>query len=229
MAFEFGLYYKALSDENNWIRFYAISKIVKTLFKSNFKVKQALIDLILEHFDDKDERVRATAVIFFAKYKVASVIDRLMAISNDNDARVRANAVETLAVYMPERPPGLQDHLLKFHNDPNNRVRANAALALLPYCWDQSLATLTTMVTDDNNMMRVSAAWALRFFKDESVGKLLVRALKNEKEEMVIAQLTSSLAYFADQVNVFSLEEQIKIILPANGGEQQIRGKSCAP
>ncbi|MBF0207476.1 MAG: ATP-binding cassette domain-containing protein [Oligoflexia bacterium] len=220
--FELDIYKRALKDENNWIRYYAVNKIVKMYYDKILKMDDKLEKSLIRLFADQDERVRATAVSLFYKYNSPLIIKHLLQIVRDSDSRVRANAIQALAVYLCDGKNNgrvqentaikmniIREHILKFLDDSNNRVRANAALAVSPFFFDRSIGTLTEMLFDGNNLMRVSAAWALRFLEDESTVKLLVKALKSETEEMVINQITSSLAHYADKGKVSTLEQQI--------------------
>lgn len=186
---------KASSDQNPWVRFLAVAEMrfldSKWLLANE---RQRIFDFTT----DPDERIRATVTRILQSWEDPDVEGRLLDMTKDRDGRVRANAIEALQF---RKVPGERLTALTVNlQDTHNRARANAAVALYDSMPDLALDTVEKMTQDSNNMMRISAAWALGRFDHERATKIILMAAGVEKDDNVRKLLTKSLAAITDRV-----------------------------
>ncbi|MEY4632268.1 MAG: hypothetical protein RIQ81_2388, partial [Pseudomonadota bacterium] len=187
---------KAAADNNPWVRFLAVAEI---RFLDSSWLFENLREKILGFASDQDERIRATVIRILQSWPDPAVDDVLLAMARDRDGRVRANAIEGIQSRSipPEKLFALKANL----EDPHNRARANAAVLLYGALPDLALDTLEKMTLDSNNMMRLSAAWALGRLDHERATAILLNAATNEKDDTVRKLLTKSLAGITDRIS----------------------------
>ena len=188
---------RASSDANPWVRFLAVGEMrfldSKWLLANE---RQRIFDFT----HDPDERIRATVTRILQTWDDPGVEDVLLQMTKDFDGRVRANAIEALDFRKipAERLSPLTANL----EDPHNRARANAAVALYGSMPELAIDTVEKMATDSNNMMRMSAAWALGRFDHDRATKIILMAVASEKDESVRKLFTKSLAAITDRIGV---------------------------
>ncbi len=125
--------------------------------------------LIHAHFmnllNDKNEKVRATAVSFLKfipKRKCESILESKLA---DPDERVIANCIEVIEKYAD---PEYEQTLIEFSHHGNNRIRANAIKAKWTLGYGDPLSELQKMLQVHHDpWMRSSACWVLGECADE--------------------------------------------------------------
>lgn len=188
---------RASSDANPWVRFLAVGEMrfldSKWLLANE---RQRIFDFT----HDPDERIRATVTRILQTWDDPGVEDVLLQMTKDFDGRVRANAIEALDF---RKIPGERLSPLTANlEDPHNRARANAAVALYGSMPDLAMDTVEKMATDTNNMMRMSAAWALGRFDHDRSTKIILTAVATEKDESVRKLFTKSLAAITDRIGV---------------------------
>jgi putative ABC transport system ATP-binding protein len=189
------LYRRALDDENEWVRFLALSAFRGVALAA---LSRELQERIIACCSDRDERIRATAVVLLGAWHMPELFPVLEKALGDADGRVRASAIESLEQSGMAREKLAE--LLRLHlSDANNRARVNAVKALLPLDAALAESTVAAMVHADNNLMRSSACWVLRFFAKDFALPLLVNCLTKEKEENVLVQIIASLQHFLGQ------------------------------
>jgi HEAT repeat protein len=140
--------------------------------------------------NDPDRRVRATAIKIVQLAGSTEGMRLLVAALGDPDRRVRANAVEAFedggdALCVPLLRPFLQD--------PDNRVRANAAKAVWTLGSEEGRATLLAMLGHDDDLMRLSAVWAIGEVRFPGAVDLLIAHVEGERSEAVRAKIASIL------------------------------------
>lgn len=153
--------------------------------------EEGLRESLMQLLQDPDRRVRATAV---KVVQVAGNGDGLRLLVNaldDTDRRVRANAVEAFEDAGDVR---CVDILLPLLHDPDNRVRANAAKALCGYGRPEGRATIEAMLVHPEELMRLSAAWAVGQVRFEGAELLLRERGAVEKSALVREKIMDSLA-----------------------------------
>jgi HEAT repeat protein len=191
-----GLLLKAADDPNPWVRFLAVAEI---RFLDNSWLKQNLYDKIIGFTRDPDERIRATVIRILQQWQDDETAKRgILELCRDRDGRVRANAIEALLKLgiTTEEATALKINL----EDPHNRARANAAVVLFSFEQELSLQCLEQMARHPNNMMRLSAAWALGQCDHERMAGIILEVAQSEKDENVRRLLTKSLASINDRI-----------------------------
>jgi len=113
---------------------------------------------LMELLNDPDRRVRATAIKIVQLTESVDGMRLLVAALSDPDRRVRANAIEA---FEDSGEPLCVPVLLPFLRDDDNRVRANTAKAVWNLGSDEGKRTLQAMIDDPDEMMRLSAVWAI--------------------------------------------------------------------
>jgi len=131
------------------------------LLKKNPHVQNVLGKLV----QDKNDKIRATAVNLLGKFISAEDKGLIMGLLSDRDKRVRANTIEAL-----ERLGNRQvvPVLLRYRNDPSNRVRGNVIKALYTLGYADVENDLLAMVTHNDNYMKASAFWVISQIKHPS-------------------------------------------------------------
>ena len=124
------------------------------LLKKNPKVLEILEKLV----QDKDEKIRATAVNLLGKFVGPNDHDLIMSLLNDKDKRVRANTVEALERLGNKR---LVPILLRFRRDPINRIRGNVLKALYNLGHKDIEEDLLDMLNNPDNFMKASGLWVI--------------------------------------------------------------------
>lgn len=126
------------------------------LLRDNPRVRDILAKLI----QDRNVRVRATAVNLLGR--IISFEDRdrelILSLLNDKDKRVRANTIEALEALGNKRVVPI---LLRFKADPNNRIRGNVLKALHTLGYSGVETELKTMLESNDPYMKASALWVL--------------------------------------------------------------------
>jgi HEAT repeat protein len=130
------------------------------LLKKNPKILELLGKLV----QDKDEKVRATAVSLLGKFVGPNDHDLIMSLLNDKDKRVRANTVEALERLGNKR---LIPILLRFRKDPINRIRGNVIKALYNLGYKDVEADLIDMLNNPDNFMKASGLWVIAQIKPQ--------------------------------------------------------------
>ncbi|MFW5774934.1 MAG: HEAT repeat domain-containing protein [Chitinivibrionales bacterium] len=124
------------------------------LMKKNPSVRDILAKLI----QDRDQKVRATAINLLGKLIGPNDQQVLLSLLNDPDKRVRANTVEALESLGNKR---LVPILLRFRKDQNNRIRGNVIKALYTLGYTEIIPDLLEMLESDNNFMKATALWVV--------------------------------------------------------------------
>ena len=187
---------KAADDTNPWVRFLAVAEL---RFLDSAWLRQNLYEKIIAFTRDPDERIRATVIRILQQWQDDPASRQaILELCRDRDGRVRANAIEALRLVgiSVEEAQALKINL----EDPHNRARANAAVVLFAFEQDLALQCLEQMIQHANNMMRLSAAWALGQCEHERMSSIILHAVSNEKDENVRRLLTKSLATINDRV-----------------------------
>jgi HEAT repeat protein len=128
------------------------------LLKKNPKILELLGKLV----QDRDEKVRATAVSLLGKFVGPNDQELIMSLLNDKDKRVRANTVEALERLGNKR---LIPILLRFRKDPINRIRGNVLKALYNLGHRDIEADLLDMLNNPDNFMKASGLWVIAQIK----------------------------------------------------------------
>lgn len=128
------------------------------LLKKNPKVLEVLAKLV----QDKDEKIRATAVNLLGKFVGPNDHDLIMSLLSDKDKRVRANTVEALERLGNKR---LVPVLLRFRKDPINRIRGNVLKALYNLGYTDIQEDLLDMLNNPDNFMKASGLWVIAQIK----------------------------------------------------------------
>jgi HEAT repeat protein len=79
--------------------------------------------------------------------------------------------------------------LLPFLRDDDNRVRANTAKAVWNLGSDEGKKTLQAMIDDPDEMMRLSAVWAIGQVRFPGAIDLLLNRLESEPSAAVRAKI----------------------------------------
>ncbi len=151
--------------------------------------------LLMELLNDRDTRVRATAIKIVELSGNVEGMRLLIGALADPDRRIRANAIEAFEQLGDERFAAL---LLPFVKDPDNRVRANAAKALWNLGRKEVRSTVEGMLEDPDENMRLSAAWAIGELRFEGAAPLLRARLEREPNEKVRAKIADAFARLAN-------------------------------
>ena len=198
-------YLRGIRDPNAWVRHSAMSEL-KEIEQNELDDSQQ--QQVLKCLEDKDERVRASAVFVVGKWKVKDIKTFLKRALHDVDGRVRANAVE--ATKEQRLDSELVDDLIQLLGDRNNRVRANAAMILSRTRKSEALDTAKQMLASQDALTRSSGAWLLGMIKPDNSGLLLLDLMNSEKEEIVVNQIVRSLAKIArDQLPLHAQIEKV--------------------
>lgn len=124
------------------------------LLRRHPKLREILGKLV----QDRDEKIRATAIHLLGNYVGPHDHQYIMALLNDEDKRVRANTIEALEALGNRR---LVPILLRFRKDPNNRIRGNVLKALYNLGHREIGEELGTMITSGDNFMIASGLWVI--------------------------------------------------------------------
>ncbi|HAJ79200.1 MAG TPA: hypothetical protein DCO75_05465 [Fibrobacteres bacterium] len=128
------------------------------LLKKNPTTRNILAKLV----QDRDEKIRATAVNLLSKIIGPNDHDIIMSLLNDKDKRVRANTVEALERLGNKR---IVPILLRFRRDPVNRIRGNVLKALYTLGFTEIADDLAQMLDNSDNFMKASALWVITQIK----------------------------------------------------------------
>jgi HEAT repeat protein len=145
-------------------------------------LRQSLLDLL----NDPDRRVRATAIKIVQLTKSVDGMRLLVAALSDPDGRVRANAIEA---FEDSGEPLCIPVLVPFLRDDDNRVRANTAKAVWNLGSEEGKRTLQAMIDDPDEMMRLSAVWAIGQVRFPGAVDLLLNRLESEEAPSVRAKI----------------------------------------
>lgn len=157
------------------------------LLKKNPRVKDIMVKLI----QDKDVRIKATAVNLLGKIIGPNDHELILSLLSDNDKRVRANTVEALECLGNKR---LIPILLRFRKDLNNRIRGNVLKALYNLGFKEIEPDLLEMLKANNNLMKASALWVITQLKissrllEDTAGECLL-----SEDEMVLSNAQKAL------------------------------------
>lgn len=124
------------------------------LLKKNPKIRDILANLV----QDRNEKIRATAVNLLGKMVGLDDQELVLSLLNDKDKRVRANTVEALEAVGNRKLTAI---LLRFRKDPVNRIRGNVLKALYNLGFTDIEEDLLAMLTSTDNFMRASALWVV--------------------------------------------------------------------
>lgn len=141
--------------------------------------------------NDPDRRVRATAIKIVQLTESVDGMRLLVAALSDPDRRVRANAIEA---FEDSGEPLCIPVLLPFLRDDDNRVRANTAKAVWNLGSEEGKKTLQTMIDDPDEMMRLSAVWAIGQVRFPGAVDLLLNRLEAEPSAAVRAKISEVLS-----------------------------------
>ena len=119
-------------------------------------------DILAKLVQDRDEKIRATAVSLLGKLVGPNDHDTIMSLLNDKDKRVRANTVEALERLGNKR---LVPILLRFRKDPVNRIRGNVLKALYTLGFTEIVDDLVYMLDHNDLLMKASALWVVSQIK----------------------------------------------------------------
>lgn len=146
---------------------------------------------LMELLNDPDRRVRATAIKIVQLTESVDGMRLLVAALSDPDRRVRANAIEA---FEDSGEPLCVPVLLPFLRDEDNRVRANTAKAVWNLGSDEGKKTLQAMIDDPDEMMRLSAVWAIGQVRFPGAIDLLLNRLEAEPSAAVRAKISEVLS-----------------------------------
>lgn len=146
---------------------------------------------LYELFRDRDRKVRATVLKAIALLGTVESLQLLLQALSDPDRRIRANAVEA---FEDLGNPRFREVLLPFLKDPDNRVRGNACRALwLLGCAEEVDAALRDMLQGPDELMRLSAVWALKELPHPSRNAWLRALAESDGSEKVRARAAEAL------------------------------------
>jgi HEAT repeat protein len=143
---------KDLYCDDNQLRLRAIQ--ILGLLKKNPRIREILSKLV----QDRDEKVRATAIGLLGKVVGPNDQEVILSLLNDTDKRVRANTIEALESLGNKR---LIPILLRFRKDSNNRIRGNILKALHTLGYTDIEPDLLEMMAARNDLMNASALWVI--------------------------------------------------------------------
>jgi HEAT repeat protein len=153
---------KDLFSDNDERRLRAVQ--ILGLLRKNPRVRDILARLV----QDKDVKVRATAVNLLGKIIGPNDQEIILSLLTDSDKRVRANTIEALESLGNKRMVPI---LLRFRHDQNNRIRGNVLKALFTLGFTEIESDLKEMIESTDNFMKASALWVISRIKIRS-GKL---------------------------------------------------------
>lgn len=183
---------KGLADDNAWVRQLSLLEMKECGVKN---LDPGDIEIVLKHFEDSDERIRATVVKMLPEFADERIMSFLIKALKDRDGRVRANALDALL-----QKGGYEAHLESMKEllkDSHNRARGNAAFMMYAHYPVAALACLQEMIGSESNMLRSSAAWSLGMIETEEAARILLQALQVEKQDLVLSQIIGSLGKIA--------------------------------
>ena len=151
------------------------------LLKKNPTIRDILAKLV----QDKDVKIRATAVSLLGKVIGPNDHELIMSLLSDKDKRVRANSVEALESLGNKRFIPI---LLRFRKDPANRIRGNVLKALYNLGHTDIKDDVVAMLESPDHFMKASGLWVVSQLK-----------LHNPKIENL-----AGLCYLSDNEMVFS-------------------------
>jgi twitching motility protein PilT len=152
-----------------------LKKIIK------LRVYERIDDIVNLLRREKDENVKATALIALGRLKAKKYIGLLKPYLKEKQSRIRASAVEALGAI---EDPTLWIDLMPMLDDANNRVKANAIVALRK-CPDVDLDQhLRAMLSHKEPMFKRSAMYALMELRDERYMDLFLKALDDPSPEI---------------------------------------------
>jgi HEAT repeat protein len=128
------------------------------LLKKNPTIRDIFVKLV----QDKDEKIRATAVNLLGRVIGPNEHDMIMSLLSDKDKRVRANTVEALERLGNKR---LVPILLRFRKDPINRIRGNVLKALYSLGMTDIVDDLAAMLSSQDHFMKASGLWVVSQIK----------------------------------------------------------------
>lgn len=177
---------KDLFNENEERRLRAVQ--ILGLLRKNPRIKDILAKLI----QDRDVKVRATAVNLLGKTIGPNDHDVILSLLTDSDKRVRANTIEALESLGNKRVVPI---LLRFRRDFNNRIRGNVLKALYKLGFTEIESDLLEMIECADNFMIASALWVVSQIKfktkkiEDAAGYCLLSS-----NEMVLTNATKALS-----------------------------------
>ena len=127
-------------------------------------------DLLAKLLQDRDSKIKATAVILLGKMMGPNDQEMVMTLLNDEDKRVRANTVEALESL---GNPRLAPALLKYRKEPNNRIRGNVLKALYNLGHTDIEEDLLEMLNSKEPLQRASALWVVSQVKYTKSPKII--------------------------------------------------------
>ncbi|MCL2182207.1 MAG: HEAT repeat domain-containing protein [Chitinispirillia bacterium] len=154
---------KDLMSNDNARRLSALQML--GILRRHPRVKTLLAKLL----QDKDPKIKATAVILLGKMMGPNDQQMVMTLLGDEDKRVRANTVEALESL---GNPRLAPALFKYRKDPSNRIRGNVLKALHNLGHTDIEEDLMEMLTSKDALYKASALWVItqvKFSKSQKV------------------------------------------------------------
>jgi HEAT repeat protein len=130
------------------------------------RVKELLAKLL----QDKDPKIKATAVSLRGKMMGPNDQQMVMTLLNDEDKRVRANTVEALESL---GNPRLVPALFKYRKEPNNRIRGNVLKALYNLGHTDIEEDLLEMLTSKEPLQKASALWVISQVKYDRSARVI--------------------------------------------------------
>jgi HEAT repeat protein len=168
------------------------------LLKKNPTIRDILAKLV----QDKDDKIRATAVNLMGRVIGPNEHDLIMSLLNDKDKRVRANTVEALERLGNKR---LVPILMRFRKDPVNRIRGNVLKALYSLGVTDIADDLTAMLSSQDHFMKASGLWVVSQIKlrlpkiDDLAGRCYLSdnamVFSNAKKALLAIDSPRSLGY----------------------------------
>jgi HEAT repeat protein len=128
------------------------------LLKKNPKMRDVLAKLV----QDRDVKVKATAVNLLGKVVGPNDQEIILSLLNDEDKRVKANTIEALESLGNKRMVPI---LLRLRFDANNRIRGNVLKALYNLGFTEIESDLKEMICSTNNFMKASGLWVVSQIK----------------------------------------------------------------
>jgi HEAT repeat protein len=126
-------------------------------------------DLLAKLLQDRDPKIKATAVILLGKMMGPNDQQLVMTLLSDEDKRVRANTVEALESL---GNPRLAPALYKYRKDPSNRIRGNVLKALYNLGQTDIEEDLLEMLNSKEVLHKASALWVVTQVKYNKSAKV---------------------------------------------------------
>lgn len=155
---------KDLLSNNNERRLSALQML--GILRRHPRVK----DLLAELLQDRDPKIKATAVSLLGKMLGPNDQQMVMGLLNDPDKRVRANTVEALESL---GNPRIAPILYKYRKEQNNRIRGNVLKALYNLGHTDIEEDLYEMLNAKEPMHKASALWVISKIKYNKSPKIL--------------------------------------------------------